>query len=92
MVYKENIFIFALENNKQQFRAAPFGIFGQKVMKAMTDIFLAPFKGMTKKQRVKAIIIGISLALVFCGVWSAAIPLVYIVLPNAKKSQLNVKE
>lgn len=61
-------------------------------MKKMTDIFLEPFKGMTKKQRVKAIIFGICLALVFCGVWAAAIPLAYIVLPKAKKSQLNVKE
>ena len=35
---KEIIFIFAPENNKQQFRAAPFGIFGQKVMKTMDNI------------------------------------------------------
>lgn len=61
-------------------------------MKKMTEIFLAPFKGMTKKQMVKTIVTGICLALVFCGVWTAAIPLAYIVLPKAKKSQLNVKE
>lgn len=58
----------------------------------MTDIFLESFKGMTKKQRVKAIVIGISLALVMCGVWAAAIPLACIVLPKANKTRLNVKE
>lgn len=61
-------------------------------MKKMTDIFLEPFKGMTKKQRVKAIFIGVCLALVMCGLWVAAIPLACVALPRAAKKLPNVQE
>ena len=61
-------------------------------MKAMINIFLAPFRGMTKKQKAKAVFIGVCLALVMCGLWVAAIPLVCVALPRAAKKLPNVQE